>query len=318
MMQRDETQLLEPWLRYHGYLFGYENLTVIDHGSREPEVISVLERYRHAGVTVQELGPTPVQFRRKAEHIGRIIRTLDAGADYDFAIPMDCDEFLVLCNKSSLSSSRDVIHTAFDALIGEKRALRLEMSFGNVIRRPGWFCYEDVEKRFLPARSVLHVDLGFHELTSRLAKGTHRTPFCYLHFHHKPFAIFLEHARRKLDGRVNYRNLARLKTYSGDGDHLVKYFFMTEDEYETDTDSALSLSAPEFVSRAAALGIDQILFGCRVSFSRDITEVRIPGRQETPFLAERYLDANPDVRATGIDPLFHYLRHGWREGRPLG
>lgn len=28
-----------------------------------------------------------------------------------------------------------------------------------------------------------------------------------------------------------------------------------------------------------------------------------------------YVTANPDVARTGIDPLTHYLRHGWREGR---
>ena len=33
MMQKDEAILLEPWLTYHGHLFGLENLFVIDDGS---------------------------------------------------------------------------------------------------------------------------------------------------------------------------------------------------------------------------------------------------------------------------------------------
>ncbi|HJQ60737.1 MAG TPA: glycosyltransferase [Vineibacter sp.] len=33
------------------------------------------------------------------------------------------------------------------------------------------------------------------------------------------------------------------------------------------------------------------------------------------FDAEWYREANPDVRAAGVDPFQHYLRHGWRERR---
>lgn len=42
------------------------------------------------------------------------------------------------------------------------------------------------------------------------------------------------------------------------------------------------------------------------------------GRQPGPrFSPEVYLDANPDVRQAGMNPLVHYLRSGHREGRPL-
>lgn len=33
------------------------------------------------------------------------------------------------------------------------------------------------------------------------------------------------------------------------------------------------------------------------------------------FDASFYLERNPDVRAAGVNPLRHYLKHGWREGR---
>jgi SAM-dependent methyltransferase len=35
------------------------------------------------------------------------------------------------------------------------------------------------------------------------------------------------------------------------------------------------------------------------------------------FSVESYLDANPDVRAAGIDAAEHYVRFGWKEGRSL-
>ncbi|MCH8168884.1 MAG: hypothetical protein IIC03_13290, partial [Proteobacteria bacterium] len=36
---------------------------------------------------------------------------------------------------------------------------------------------------------------------------------------------------------------------------------------------------------------------------------------EVLFDGALYLERNPDVRAAGADPLAHYLRHGWAEGR---
>ena len=39
------------------------------------------------------------------------------------------------------------------------------------------------------------------------------------------------------------------------------------------------------------------------------------GRRGGRFDAQFYLDRNPDVRDAGIDPLDHYLRYGWAEGR---
>ena len=38
-------------------------------------------------------------------------------------------------------------------------------------------------------------------------------------------------------------------------------------------------------------------------------------RKSALFDAGWYLEANPDVRAAGVDPARHYCAFGWREGR---
>jgi len=45
--------------------------------------------------------------------------------------------------------------------------------------------------------------------------------------------------------------------------------------------------------------------------SDDITALTLSGL----FNAEHYLHNNPDVQAAGLDPLVHFCRYGWREGR---
>ena len=52
MMQKNESELLDKWLRYHGYLVGFENLYVYDNGSESQEIISLLEKYQQFGVNV--------------------------------------------------------------------------------------------------------------------------------------------------------------------------------------------------------------------------------------------------------------------------
>lgn len=43
------------------------------------------------------------------------------------------------------------------------------------------------------------------------------------------------------------------------------------------------------------------------------------GRDPSPFFSSRwYLERNPDVGVAGVNPLVHYLRNGWSEGRDPG
>lgn len=45
---------------------------------------------------------------------------------------------------------------------------------------------------------------------------------------------------------------------------------------------------------------------------------RIRGRDpSTQFSTSKYLAANADVKAAGLDPLVHYERHGIQEGRAI-
>jgi hypothetical protein len=41
-------------------------------------------------------------------------------------------------------------------------------------------------------------------------------------------------------------------------------------------------------------------------------------RKSVFFNPAYYLETNPDVRASGLDPALHYLVHGGREGRDPG
>lgn len=46
-----------------------------------------------------------------------------------------------------------------------------------------------------------------------------------------------------------------------------------------------------------------------------LKNIRIGATALPGFDAQFYLANNPDVRDSGIDPLVHFLEHGWKEGR---
>ena len=97
VMQRNEDLLVENWIKYYGYLFGYDRLIVLDNGSDNTTVIDTLRTYERAGVRVFWGAQSTHDFHEKGNIICRIIRELeDSGDDSDFYFPAACAEFLTL------------------------------------------------------------------------------------------------------------------------------------------------------------------------------------------------------------------------------
>lgn len=152
MMQRDEGALLMAWLSHYSGLFGMERLTIFDNGSTDPLTLHLLARAETCGATVRRDFTDPADFHAKGLHFVNEMRRWDAGPDYDFALPVDCDEFLAVVCDETISPRRADVHQEFARLVGERRALRIGTSLFNVVDRPGWFAVDtDFIKGFVPA-----------------------------------------------------------------------------------------------------------------------------------------------------------------------
>lgn len=174
MMQKDESLLLEPWLLYNGYLFGFENLTVYHNGSTFPEVIATLARFAAAGVTVVSKHDQPNDWVIKGDHFTSVIQSWDRNNDYDFAIPLDCDEFLALFNEDGITCRRSDIHAYLDSLIGIDGVFAIDTTTFNVPDRAGWFWPGQGSKRFFAADTIGMLDHGYHIATSRRSETLSR------------------------------------------------------------------------------------------------------------------------------------------------
>lgn len=90
-MQKDEEDILDEWILYHSYLFGIENIHIIDNHS-EQQSQNILNYYKQKGLNVY----TRSDYSKKGDYLCELIK--ENCNDYDIAIPLDLDEFIGIVN----------------------------------------------------------------------------------------------------------------------------------------------------------------------------------------------------------------------------
>lgn len=99
---KDDSDIIEDWVRWHGYLFGFRNLVVI---ADRPSTATaeVLDRYsRQATILQAPLGDWPSDLGwddKRTYNINHAIQFYGVGADFVF--PLDVDEFVIFEDKPS-------------------------------------------------------------------------------------------------------------------------------------------------------------------------------------------------------------------------
>jgi hypothetical protein len=88
LMTKNEIELLEDWLKYHGYLFGLENIHVLD-GSDDQRVFEVYDKYKPHGLNVHF---SSTGLNGLAEELTHLMHA-HKGSN-NFLIKLDTDEFL--------------------------------------------------------------------------------------------------------------------------------------------------------------------------------------------------------------------------------
>jgi hypothetical protein len=259
VMQRNEADCLEPWLRYHGYLFGYKNLFVIDHGSELPAVIKILARYERFGVHVDRL-PATADYRRKGEFVSAALQRADATGLFDIMLPLDCDEFVVMRDEAGAACCRRATLLAYlQELADEDAILTVGENFLNTLGHPGLFFALPYRKVFFTRGSYGIVDHGSHSGKSRRSDKTRPTRLVYVHFHHKRYATQRAMAREKLRPFVDVDDPVALAAFRGVGWHLVGHLLKSEAEYRSIMrPESMSIAFPAFVELLRALAIDPL------------------------------------------------------------
>jgi hypothetical protein len=119
LMTKNEYPLIKSWILYHGHIFGYKNLYIVD-SSDDAETLSFLRNSSSLlGVNVFL---TPGSNLNTLENdINTLMRNLRKTADY--IIKMDSDEFLVMIELRGTGQTREVRGNPADSLIFDRASI---------------------------------------------------------------------------------------------------------------------------------------------------------------------------------------------------
>ena len=123
LMTKNEPELLESWIKYHGYIFGLDNIYVLD-GSDDSRVLRVYEKFQPLGLTVRF---SSSGLNALADELTELMHLYKG--EGNFLIKMDTDEFLA--------------HTPDANSIIENERIRSAISKSAYLRMKHWFLSEE-------------------------------------------------------------------------------------------------------------------------------------------------------------------------------
>ncbi|GBR50492.1 hypothetical protein AA106555_0231 [Neokomagataea thailandica NBRC 106555] len=305
MMQRDEGAALLRWLMHYTVLFSPQNITIFDNGSEDPYTLSILKEAARLGVCVRYDLNTPHDFQHKGAHFTNVFLDWDQRGGYDFGLPVDCDEILGVFTPGGLSFLPDDINGAFQTLkiSGQSGGFRIQSSLFNVPGASGWYSPVDsFHKGFVSAQIKAMCDNGHHEPKSSLNNDIFGTCFTYLHEHNVDYDTWRFRLKRKLRGLVDGDDPVELRRYlqteSVEGAHAAESLLLSEKEYHSRYDDSLRLYVGDRTTEKIVL--------------------EGPSLPPTFWDGDAYRARHTDVATSyELGSLQHYLRHGFKEGRPL-
>lgn len=94
-MVKDENDIVEDWLRYHGFIFGFTNLFVIDNFSTDG-TFQILQKYQKKyNINLFR----KKDYRLKGKYMDELVSKFKN--NIDLAYPLDIDEFIILFNREN-------------------------------------------------------------------------------------------------------------------------------------------------------------------------------------------------------------------------
>jgi len=226
-MVKDEVDIIKEWILYHGYLFGYTNLFIVDNFSTDG-TFECIQEFKQLGVNIFR----EEDYIQKGNIMTKLIREYCSNG---IAYPIDIDEFIVLYDKpnNTISADKDTILHYFSSLpvrpVYKTNYIISKITndgYKNAVEESVCGTYSDYGHF---AKSFFHtslfndsIDHGNHYCTEEYFF----TDLVLLHYHHRS----LDQMKKKIYNNVqglgydihNMEELKRLEINGCSGHHHVK------------------------------------------------------------------------------------------------
>lgn len=253
MMQKNEDDLLRPWIKYHGALFSPADLIVIDNGSTSERVRAILDDAEREGVQVIRASASAETYETKHLVVGRLIQTLQTEHPTCVVLPLDCDEFVGVDVGGAIRFDRTSILAYLDTLRDCRTALAIKGSYFNIPGERRFFFWPE-EKVFFCSGSFVWMDHGFHTGQTSEGAAPVATALIHVHCHYKPLALLKAHAREKLKARLDCDDDEAVRRYAGSGVHLIRYLSLSPEDYRNLFDPEAGVPLDGFGEALRAVG----------------------------------------------------------------
>lgn len=132
-MVKGEVDIVQDWVLYHGNMFGYTNLFIIDNFSLDGTYEKLLELKQKYKINVVRLP----DYKKKGFYMTNFLKSL---CNNEFAFPIDIDEFIVYynTNENNISCKRQVINDYLNNIPHHMGTFKMKYIYGKNFNDNGY------------------------------------------------------------------------------------------------------------------------------------------------------------------------------------
>lgn len=185
-MVKGEVDIISDWVLYHGHLFGFTNLYIIDNFSRDGTFEELVKLKNKYNINIYRLP----DYKKKGMYMSLLIKNF---AKNEFVFPIDIDEFIVQYDKKKniINCDPNIIYNSIQKL-PPSNAYKMNYIMSNPINKNGY------QRATTESAYGKYVDYGNHAKTffySILFKGDldhgnhyhtqnyYLSDLCLIHYH---------------------------------------------------------------------------------------------------------------------------------------
>lgn len=238
-MVKDEVDIIKEWIVYHGYLFGYNNLFIVDNFSTDG-TFEAINSFKELGVNIFR----EADYKQKGDIMTSLIEKYCSD---EIAYPIDIDEFIVYYDKSNktISVDKNTIINYFSNLPISSiyktnyiiSLITNDIGYENAVAETVCGAYTDYGNHAKSFFNTMlfkdNIDHGNHYNTS----DYYLTDLVLIHYHHRS----LDQLKKKIYNNVSglgydVHNLSQLKDLAlkgcEGGHHVDRLIEILENRYE--------------------------------------------------------------------------------------
>lgn len=211
LMTKNEKYLIKQWIQYHGEIFGYENLHIID----DSDDIDVLNYYK-------SITHLQIHFYHNHQNLSNITDSINnimnsVRNECDFMIKLDTDEFISVYNKDNdnISIYKEIIRDSFNKLNINGYRYKCSYTINSAPREhksnPLEYIYfsrpvKTRFKTFFNSQTYVYCDLGSHHGRVKAPYNNNRndeneeneTNICIIHYHFQSFQHYINNCKKAI------------------------------------------------------------------------------------------------------------------------